>query len=262
MKPDLLGKSAGSLKRFRRWALLGVLLCVVAIPASASVADIIVLLKTITTTLQNGIGAVLSDIRTVENTINTLHQEVVWPLQLIQQTKGFVFSTFNQYRSLLNQVRNIGVESATLVNPSHLEAAFRGAGSNSFGAIQGSYVQVYSTVPTATDAHARERNMMDMDDASAIGSLKTASLSDQTSGRMLILADNIEQQASSAAPGSAPLLTTQAQIANLENQAYLAKMLAAELRVEATKLAHENALMKKSAEHSTSLRNSMQQVLK
>jgi hypothetical protein len=43
------------------------------------------------------------------------------------------------------------------------------------------------------------------------------------------------------------MLATQAQVASLESQAYLAKVLASELRQEAAKLAHQNTLPKQSA---------------
>lgn len=237
-------------------------LAMTAVPARAGIADIILLLRTITTTLQNTVGAVLSEVKAVENTINTLHQEVLWPLTAINQARGFVTSTINQYKGMFDQIRNTAVESATLVNPSHLEAAFRSPAAGAMQNIQPAYVQVYSAVPDSTSAQLVERNMMDMDDASAIASLKTAAIADQTSGHMQSIADSIEHQAATAAPGSAPFLSAQAQIASLENQAYLAKMLAAELRAEATKLAHENALLKRSAEHSTTLRVNMQQILK
>lgn len=237
-------------------------LFVVPVSARADVADIIMLLKTITTTLQNGIGAVLGEIKSVENTFNALHQEIVWPLTMINQAKSFVSTTIGQYRRLLNEIHSIGVESATLVNPSHLESEFRSATANSINGIQPAFVQVYSPVPVPTDVQAPERNMMDMDDAAAVTSLKTASIADVTSNQMLAVADGLEQQASAAAPGSAPFLTAQAQVASLEGQAYLAKTLAAELRLEATKLAHENALLKRSASHSSTVRTQMQQVLK
>jgi ATP-dependent protease HslVU (ClpYQ) peptidase subunit len=102
---------------------------------------------------------------------------------------------------------------------------------------------------------------MDMDDAIAVGSLKTTVVSDQTTSGLLSLADSIEQQSSTAAPGSGAMLATEAQIASLQSQAYLAKVLAAELRQEATKLAHQNALIKQSALNVRTLQNQMQQVL-
>ena len=57
------------------------------------------------------------------------------------------------------------------------------------------------------------------------------------------------------------MLSTQAQVANLETQAYLAKVLASELRQEAAKLAHQNTLLKQSATSTRNLQNQMQQVL-
>jgi len=78
---------------------------------------------------------------------------------------------------------------------------------------------------------------------------------------MLSLADSLEQQAMTAAPGSASMVTAQARVADLETQAQLAKMLAAQLRQEATKLAHKNALLKQSATATRNLQNQIQQVL-
>jgi hypothetical protein len=103
--------------------------------------------------------------------------------------------------------------------------------------------------------------MMDMDDASALSALKTTVVSDQSGNQMLVLADQMEQQAAQAAPGSTPLLAAQAQIANLESQAFLQRMLASELRQEATKLAHDNALRKRSAEATRNLRNQVHEIL-
>jgi hypothetical protein len=86
-------------------------------------------------------------------------------------------------------------------------------------------------------------------------------VSDQATEQMLGVADGIERQAASAAPGSAPMLTAQAQVANLQNQAMLQRMLAAELRQEAARLAHSNAMRKQSVEATNQLRKRMQQIL-
>jgi hypothetical protein len=57
------------------------------------------------------------------------------------------------------------------------------------------------------------------------------------------------------------MLTTQALTANLESQAFLQRMLAAQLRQEAAKLAHANMLMKESSAATRDLNKSVQQVL-
>jgi hypothetical protein len=263
MKPirNLLGKIGFGREHLYLAPALLVIFFTLAGTARAGVSDIISLLQTITSTLQTGIGDVLKQINTVNATINNLHQQVVWPITAINQAKGFVTATTNQYRGLLNQVQTLRVESATLVNPTRLEAQFRSGNAGNLSQLQAAFTQVYNQVPGATQARSLERNMMDMDDASAVTSLKTSMIADQASGRMLTLADTLETQTAASAPGSAPLLGTQAQIANLENQAYLAKLLAAELRVEATKLAHENTALKQSAANARTLRLQLQQVL-
>jgi hypothetical protein len=50
--------------------------------ANAGVADIITLLTTITSTLQNSIGQVLSGIQTINTTARNFEQQVVWPVTL------------------------------------------------------------------------------------------------------------------------------------------------------------------------------------
>ena len=122
-------------------------------------------------------------------------------------------------------------------------------------------MQVYQPVAQAGTAQPLHRNLMDIDDAMAMDSLKTAMVSDQNTQGMLTLADFLEQQSMTAAPGSAAMITAQARVADLETQAQLAKMLAAQLREEATKLAHQNAVLKQSSVATQNLQNQIQRVL-
>jgi hypothetical protein len=247
-------------KRFL--AVLIVVLCLLPTTArAAGLTDIITLLTTITSTIQNAIGGVLTGIQTLNSTINNFRQQVIWPVTALNQTRAFVNSTRAQYQSLMSQVHAIKNNSATLTNPTQLESVFRSAQAGSIGQLQPLYTTVYTPVPLAQNAKPIQRNLMDMDDALAMGSLKTSVLADQTTSGMLTLADSIEQQSATAAPGSGPMLATQAQVASLESQAYLAKVLASELRQEAAKLAHQNTLLKQSAAATRNLENQIQQVL-
>ncbi|HEY6304907.1 MAG TPA: hypothetical protein VI488_00440 [Candidatus Angelobacter sp.] len=230
------------------------------VAARADVAEIILLLKTITSTLQNGVGQVLSGIQSIQNTVRNFEQQIVWPVTLINQTRASVQEVRAQFTGLAGQIHGIPTSSATLVNPSRLEALLRSQQAGSVSQISASYAQVYQVLPQPNQATASQRNLMDVDDALALGALKTAVVSDQASEQMLSVADGIEQQAAAAAPGSASILTAQAQTANLQNQAMLQRMLAAELRQEAARLAHTNALRKQSAEATRELRNHMQQI--
>src|SRR6516225_9301286 len=240
---------------------LVVLVMLMPMAANAGVQDIISLLTTIISTLQNGVGSVLSGIQSINTTVRNFEQQVVWPLTLINQTRAEVSQVRAQFTRLAGQIQSIPTNSATLVNPSQLEQLLRSQRVGNLGQISASYTQVYQSLPQANQATANQRNLMDVDDAFALGALKTATASDQASQQMLNVADGLEQQAAVSAPGSASILTAQAQAANLQNQAMLQKLLAAELRQEAARLAHTNALRKQSADANRDLRNNLQQIL-
>jgi hypothetical protein len=231
------------------------------VTAHAGVGDIIQWLTTITDTLKGDIGQVLSGIQKVGSLKQNIQQQIAWPLSAINQAKSFVSQMRSQYTSLAGQIHSIEVSSATLVNPKQLESLVRGRNASSMGQIQPAYLKVFGATPSATDANDTQRNLMDVDDAMAIGTLKATMISEQASQQMLSVADSLEQQSAGTAPGAAPLLTAQAQVANLQNQAFLQHMLAAELRQEATRLAHDNALVKESAAANKILRDHMRQVL-
>jgi hypothetical protein len=258
---EMLGNSRFTSPK-RLLAVLVVALCLLPTRArAAGIADILTLIQTITSTLQNAIGGSLSGIQTLNSAINNFRQQTIWPVAAINQAKASVTSTIARYRGLMSQVQTIKNNSATLANPTQLESVFRNGQAGSIAQISLMYAKVYATVPPPTDARPVHRNMIDMDDALAMGSLKTTVLSDQTTQGMLALADQLEQQSAAAAPGSGPMLSAQAQVADLETQAYMAKMLAAELRQEAARLAHQNTLLKQSAASTRNLQNQIQQVL-
>ena len=89
--------------------------------------------------------------------------------------------------------------------------------------------------------------MMDVDDALAQENLKTTLISDQGADVVLQTANQMENQVALSTPGSNSFLTAQAQVANLRCQAYIQKMLAAELRQEAGRISHDSVLVKRRA---------------
>lgn len=237
------------------------LVVLMPVAARAGVQDIITLLTTITSTLKNGVGQALSGIQSINSTVRDFEQQVVWPVALINQARSEVSQVRAQFASLAGQIQSIPTNSATLATPSQFEQLLRSQRAGNLSQISASYTQVYQPLPLPNQATDTQRNLMDVDDAFAVGALKTATASDQASQQMLTVADALEQQAAVSAPGSASILTAQAQAANLQNQAMLQKLLAAELRQEAARLAHANALYKQSADANRNLRNNMQQIL-
>ena len=245
----------------RLWLFFLVFSFLLIPPARAGVGDILSVLTEITGTLRNTMGPVLSGMQTINNAVTTLKQQVVWPVNLINQAKSFVSQVHAQLGAAAASAHSMPKSSATLANPSQFESVMRSSQSGGIGQLKSAFTNVYGGTPSQTNAAAAERNLMDVDDALAMGSMKSAMISDQTSEQMLHVADGLEQQASVAAPGSASMLTAQAQAANLGSQAYLHRMLAVELRQEAARLAHDNALRKRSAESTRELRNHLQQIM-
>jgi hypothetical protein len=223
--------------------------------------EIVQLLNSITTTLQNSIGQVLGGIRSITTRVRDFEQQAVWPLTAINQAKAFVGQLRAQYASLAAQIHAIEVSSAVLASPSQLESLLRSHTAANFGQINGSYAKVYQSLPLPGQATPEQRNLIDVDDAMALGALKTATVGDQATAQMLSVADGLEQQAATSAPGAMSILTAQAQASNLQSQAMLQRMLAAELRQEAARLAHQNALRKQRADRTRDLRNNLQQIL-
>ena len=237
------------------------LLLLMPAAANAGLVDIISLLSTVTSTLRNSIGEALNGIQTINTTIRAFEQQVVWPLTLINEARGEVSHIRAQFSSLAAEIHDVQTNSAALANPRQLELLLRGQQSSNLSQISASYGKVYLSLPPPNQATVTQRNLVDIDDGFALGALKTAVVSDEAGEQMLTLADGLEEQAAFSAPGSASILTAQAQAANLQNQAMLHKLLAAELRQEGGRLAHSNALRKQSADAARSLRNTMQQIL-
>jgi hypothetical protein len=172
----------------------------------------------------------------------------------VEQVRG-------QFSSLAQQTHSIETNSASLVSSKQLERFLRSEQAGNLNQISIAYSQVYQSLPRPNQATTVQRELMDVDDAIALGALKTATVSDQATEQMLGVADGLEREAALSAPGSAPIVTAQAQAANLRNQAMFQSLLAVELRQEAGRLAHANALLKQSADANRDFRNNLQQIL-
>ena len=229
-------------------ALAGVLaVALVSPPPAQAQASLITAIQSVLNVINGKIQTALTAINKVRSTIDNYYQKVVWPVALINQARSLVTQMIGQYRGLMQTIFSINLKSATLPNPIGLENIMRNHGTGDFAGLTTSFANTYGSVPTTTAASSADRTMMDMDDALAMDNFKTLKASDSADDLALQAADNIEDQASQAAPGSAPFLTATAVAASIESQALTQKMLAAELRQEAARLAHENALRKRGA---------------
>ena len=227
-------------------ALAGVLVVALVSPQPVHAqASLVAAIQSVLNVINGLIKTALNSINSVRTAISNFYQQATWPVTLINQAKAMATQMIGQYRSRMQNIFSINLKSATLPNPISLENGMRNHQTNDFASLTTSFGNTYGGVPNTTAASPADRTMMDMDDALAVDNLKTLKMSDAAGDLTLQAANNIENAASQAAPGSAPFLTATAVVASIESQALTQKMLAAELRQEAARLAHDNALRKR-----------------
>src|ERR1035441_2084240 len=229
-----------------KWAMAGTLIIAVALALpSPAQSGIFSAFGELFGTIQNDMGSALSTINQVTQEIQQLYQQTVWPLALVNQARAFVSSSITSYRTYMTQVFSLSSPSATLASPQQLETILHSRQSSQMPALQASFSTNYGAVPQVNVASPQDRVMMDVDDALGQENLKTTLIADQGADTILQTANQMENQVAVTTPGSNPFLTAQAQVSNLRCQAYLQKMLAAQLRQEAGRIAHDNALLKR-----------------
>jgi hypothetical protein len=232
----------------RRWkwataaSVLGVVLLFAPASAHAGIFDIF---GELFGTIQSDIGGSLKAINQITQQVQQLYQVTMWPLAALNQARGFVANSISSFRNQMNQVFSTRYSSAVTAGPQQFESILHSRLSSQIPALGASFSANYGTVPQVNNAAPQDRLMMDMDDALGQENLKTTLIADQGADTILNTANQMENQVAVTTPGSNPYLSAQAQVANLRCQAYMQKMLAAELRQEAGRLAHDNALMKR-----------------
>ena len=248
-----------------------VALTMVAPPAKAQlgIPAIIAAAAAVVTMINNVIGGLLNAVRGTIGSINgvltqfqNLWQQVVYPLQLINQARALVSSMIAQFRGILMASLRVNVSSAQLPNPAALESIIRNRGTGDFAQLTNVYVQTYRAIPQPADAHPMERDLADIDDATALANLKTLKASDAMVDQMMAASNVIEDEGVNMAPGSAPYLAGAGIIASVKSQAMMERMIAAAIRQEAARVAHDNTVRKRNAMFGAQLRTNVQTMFK
>jgi hypothetical protein len=232
-------------------------------PAKAQLGAIAVIIAAaaVVSLITNTIGSLLGTSNGLLGSINdfmqalvSLWEDVVYPINLINQARAMVNQLVAQFRGLVAAIDNVNVHSATLPNPTVLETIMRNGSVADFAQFDQAFRTTYQPLPPVTDIDPGDRQRVDMSDALAMDTLKALKASDQVVGQTLQASQIIEDEAAQAAPGSAAFLTGTGLIAAVENQAMMQRMLAAELREEAAILAHTNAIRKRQADMANQFR--------
>ena len=255
--------TASSRRRVAAVAVAGILASslLIAPPVAEAQGEIVLAIQAVLKVINGAIHNALNAINTVRTEISYMYQNVIWPVQLINQSRALVTQMIKQYRSLMTSILGMSLRSATLPNSRGLETIIRDHQVNNFNALSQSFGNTYGAIPTSVDASPANRDMSDMDDAMVLDSLKTLKISDNVTDLELQAAISIEDSASQAAPGSVPLMTASAVASSVRSQAITQKMLAAELRQEAAHIAHQNGFRKQGATATTQLRSLMMNLL-
>jgi hypothetical protein len=214
------------------------------LPVSAH-AGIFDIFSEIFGTIQSDIGSSLKSINQLTQQVQQLYQTTMWPLAALNQARGFVANSISSFRNQMNQIFSTPTTSAVTAGPQQFESILHSRLSSQIPALGTSFTANYGAIPQQNSAAPQDRLMMDMDDALGQENLKTTLIADQGADTILQTANQMESQVAVTTPGSNPYLTAQAQVSNLRCQAYLQKMLAAQLRQEAGRIAHDNALLKR-----------------
>ena len=252
----------------RRWVLAVTLAGVIVVtlvvtpPQAQAQGGIIQAIQAVLKVLNTLILPVVNSIHGTRSANSTFYQTTVWPVQSISQANAQVLQMMGQYGNLMSRILGINLRSATLPAPQSMETLLRDHQVNNFAGLTQSFNSTYRTIPTPTDASQADRDMADFDDALTLDSLKTLKASDSATDLELQAANSIESAAGQAAAGSTPFLTATATTSSIRSQALTQKMLAAELRQEAARIAHQNGLRKRGAMFTTQLRGTIMNLSK
>ena len=255
--------SANSPRRVVTVTVAGVLIVtlLMAPPLAEAQGGLVQAIQAVLNVINGMVKNALTAINTARAAINNLYQNLIWPVQLINQARAQVTQMINQYRAIMANILNMSLSSATLPTPQSMETLMRDHRVNNYNALTRTFGNTYGAIPTSVDASQADRDMSDMDDALTLDSLKTLKASDNATDLELQAANAIENSASQAAPGSAPFMTASAVASSIRSQALTQKMLAAELRQEAAHIAHQNGFRKRGATFTTQFRTLMMNLL-
>jgi hypothetical protein len=212
--------------------------------------------------INGAIQSALNLLGAVSHSLQALYQQIVWPVRLIDQARNAITDLINQFRGTMQSIYTVAINSATLPVPVTLESMIRNRQTNDFPALTQSYYRAFGALPTVDEADSLSRNMIDIDDTLALNTLKTLKAADQAGDLILQSGDRVEDEARVAAPGSAPFLNAAATAASIQSQAMMQRMLAAMLRQEAARIAHENAVRKRHGILTAKVRQGISDVLR
>lgn len=190
------------------------------------------------------IAAPLKTINQYEQSAAKYEQQVMYPLTAINQAKSSVMQSESQFNQLSNMFRTVNVSSATLPQSQNLESLLLSRNAANVPTVSTQFQQVYGVVMAQNTTFPAVRTMTDMTDAQAQDSMKRAIEIDALATAELSEADQMGQQITQAAPGSAPILEAEADVWVVRANAYTQAALAELMRTRGIDLANQSKAAK------------------
>jgi hypothetical protein len=189
------------------------------------------------------IAAPLRTINQYEQSMATYEQEVMYPIMAINQAKASVTQFENQFNQV-NSMFRVNVSSAMLPQSQNLESLLLSRNAASVPNLSSQFQNVYGIIMPQNAASPAVRTMTDMTDAQAEDAMKRAIEIDALADAELQEANQLGQQITQAAPGSAPVLEAEADVWVVRANAYTQAALAELMRTRGIDLANQSARAK------------------
>ena len=252
-KPAPLENGSSAVRPWYRPTLLKVSVVVVGVlailPTQANgqfgidTAAILAALSKMQSLMNTYIAAPLRTINQYEQSTAKYEQEVMYPLTAINQAKTSVIQFENQFSQVSGMFR-VNVSSATLPQSQNLEALLLSRNAANVPTLSGQFQNVYGVVMPQNAASPQMRTMTDMTDAQAQDAMKRAIEIDALADAELNEANQMGQQISQAAPGSAEILEAEADVWVVRANAYTQAALAELMRTRGIDLANQSKASK------------------
>src|SRR6185437_15802740 len=206
-------------------------------------AAILAALSKMQSLMSTYIAAPLKTINQYEQSVAKYEQQVMYPLAAINQAK----SSVSQFEGQFNQVSKmfrLNISSATLPQSQSLESLLLSRNAANVPNVSGGFQNVYGVVMAHNTASPQIRTMTDMTDAQAQDAMKRAIEIDALADAELNEANQMGQQISQAAPGSAEILEAEADVWVVRANAYTQAALAELMRTRGIDLANQSKASK------------------
>jgi hypothetical protein len=210
----------------------------------ADIAAIMAALSKMQSLMNKFMATPLKDINQAEQTTMKYEQEVMYPLIAINQAKSSVMQFESKFTQVSNMFRSVNVSSATLPHSQSLETLLLSRSAGNVSAVSSQFHNVYGVVMAQNSASPSVRSMTDMTDAQAQDAMKRAIEIDALADAELSEADQMGQQISQAAPGSAPILEAEADVWVVRANAYTQAALAELMRTRGIDIANQSKVSK------------------